>query len=196
MEEHMAHRMISDVELLDAALELFRTHGFDGVSLKQLSDATGLEKASLYYRYPGGKDEIVMAVAQGVTAWFQQNVFELLKGDTAPSKKIETVARNLRDFYQGGSKSCVTDVLSLPGGPDSLRNGLKGVMDEWVNSFAAVARESGLSLTLAKSRAVDAIVRIEGSLVLARVTGDRSAFEKALKSLAPSLTESASYAPR
>jgi TetR/AcrR family transcriptional regulator, lmrAB and yxaGH operons repressor len=196
MEGNMAHRTISDIELLSAALDLFRTHGFDGVSLKQLSDATGLEKASLYYRYPGGKDEIVLAVAQLVTAWFQQNVLEPLKADITPGKKIETVARNLREFYQAGSKSCVTDVLSLPGGPDSLRRGLKEAMEAWINSFAAVARESGLSPALAKSRACDAIIRIEGSLVLARVTGDNSAFERALRSLAPSLTENERYSPR
>src|ERR1700735_3597209 len=121
----MAHRSISDEDFLATALELFRTYGFEGVSVKLHTGATGLEKASLYYRYPGGKDEIVLAVAQLVTAWFQQNVLEPPKADITPGKKIETVARNLREFYQAGSKSCVTDVLSLPGGPDSLRRGLK-----------------------------------------------------------------------
>jgi TetR/AcrR family transcriptional repressor of lmrAB and yxaGH operons len=59
----MAHRLISDEDFLATALDLFRTYGFEGVSLKQLADATGLEKASLYYRFPGGKDAIAMAIA-------------------------------------------------------------------------------------------------------------------------------------
>ena len=44
----MAHRTISNELFLAIALDLFRTYGFEGVSLKQLADATGLEKASLY----------------------------------------------------------------------------------------------------------------------------------------------------
>jgi TetR/AcrR family transcriptional repressor of lmrAB and yxaGH operons len=48
----MAHRIVSDEVFLATVLDLFRTFGFEGVSLKRLADATGLEKASLYFRYP------------------------------------------------------------------------------------------------------------------------------------------------
>ena len=58
----------------------FRTYRFEGVSLKRLADATGLEKASLYYRYPGGKDAIAMAIARELMRWLQANVFDPLVG--------------------------------------------------------------------------------------------------------------------
>ena len=51
----MAHAKVSKDEVLDHALELFRTSGFEGVSLSDLSAATGLEKPSLYFRFPGGR---------------------------------------------------------------------------------------------------------------------------------------------
>jgi AcrR family transcriptional regulator len=50
----MAHAKVSKDEVLDHALELFRTFGFEGVSFSDLSAATGLEKPSLYFRFPGG----------------------------------------------------------------------------------------------------------------------------------------------
>ncbi|ADV84965.1 TetR/AcrR family transcriptional regulator [Terriglobus saanensis] len=186
----MANRIISDEDFLAAALELFRTYGFDGVSLKQLADATGLEKASLYYRYPGGKDEIVIAAAREVAKWFQENLIEPLKGGGSTRKRILATAERLREFYFGGSKACVTDVLSLPGGPDKLRTALKGVMEALIQSFTEVARESGLSPSLARSRAEEALVRIEGSLVVARVLRDTSPFERSLKALPELLTKS------
>ena len=102
---------------------------------------------------------------------------------------MEAVSNRLREFYLGGSKSCVTDVLSLPGGPDSLRAALKSVMEVWINAFGDIARESGLPPSLARSRAEEAIVRIEGSLILARVLGDTSAFERTLKLLPELLTK-------
>lgn len=184
----MAHRIVSDEDFYDKALDLFRTYGFDGVSLQKLAEATGLEKASLYYRYPGGKDEIALAVAQGVVNWFQANVFEPLTSDTPPRKRVAVVADNLRIFYSGGKKSCITDVLSLPGGSDALRAGLKGAMQSWIKAFADIARECGLSPSAAKARAEEAILRIEGSLVLARVLGDNTTFERTMKLLPDLLT--------
>jgi len=184
----MAHRIVSDEDFYDKALDLFRTYGFDGVSLQRLAEATGLEKASLYYRYPGGKDEIALAVAQGVVDWFQANVFTPLIGETAPRKRVVAVAENLRTFYAGGKKACITDVLSLPGGSDALRAGLKGAMQAWIKAFSDVARESGLSPAAAKARAEEAILRIEGSLVLARVLGDNATFERTIKLLPDLLT--------
>src|ERR1017187_5898404 len=112
----MAHRIVSDEVFLATALDLFRTYGFEGVSLKQLADATGLEKASLYYRYPGGKDSIAMAAAGEAVRWLQANVFDPLAGSGSPRKRVSFVADKLREFYAGGLKACVMDVLSIRGG--------------------------------------------------------------------------------
>ena len=184
----MAHRTISDEVFLATALELFRTYGFEGVSLKQLADATGLEKASLYYRYPGGKDEIAMAIAKDVVAWFQANVFEPLTGSGSTRKRVSFVSERLREFYSGGSKTCLMDVLSIPGRSKELQLALRAVMQAWVSAFAQVAKDSGVGIAAARSRAEEAIVRIEGSLVLARVLGDTTGFERVLKSLPDLLT--------
>jgi AcrR family transcriptional regulator len=184
----MAHRTITNEEFLATALDLFRTYGFEGVSLKQLADATRLEKASLYYRYPGGKEEIVMAVATEVLRWFQKNIFEPLTGAGPTRKRVAFVAERLREFYLGGTKPCVTDVLSIPGATEELKAALKGATQAWIAAFAATARESGLSPAQARSRAAEAVIRIEGSLVLSRVLGDTSAFESTLKLLPDLLT--------
>ncbi|WP_213805561.1 TetR/AcrR family transcriptional regulator [Granulicella sp. dw_53] len=184
----MAHRLISDEVFMATALDLFRSYGFEGVSLKRLADATGLEKASLYYRYPGGKDEIAMAVATDVVAWFQANVFEPLTGTGTTRKRISFVAERLREFYAGGSKACLTEILSIPGAPEELLLALRGAMQAWINAFTQIAKESGLSPAAARSKAEEAIVRIEGSLVVARVVGDTATFERTLKLLPDLLT--------
>jgi AcrR family transcriptional regulator len=184
----MAHRTISDEEFLATALDLFRTYGFEGVSLKQLADATRLEKASLYYRYPGGKEEIVMAVAGNVVAWFQANVFDPLAGSGSVRRRLAFVIERLREFYAGGAKPCITDVLSIPGASPALKAALKGAMQAWIHAFAEIAKESGLSPALARARAEEAVVRIEGALVVARVLADNAPFERVLKLLPELLT--------
>jgi hypothetical protein len=57
-----------------------------------------------------------------------------------------------------------------------------------MRAFSQVAKESGLGSAAARSRAEEAIVRIEGSLILARVLGDTAGFERVLKSLPDLLT--------
>jgi AcrR family transcriptional regulator len=187
-ENALANRTISDQQFLATALDLFRTYGFEGVSLQQLADATNLEKASLYYRYPGGKDEIVMAVAGDVVAWFQANVFAPLLGPGSPRKRVAFVTGRLRSFYQGGRKACITDVLSIPGGSAELKAALTSAMQAWISAFAGIAKDSGLPPALARARAEEAIVRIEGSLVVTRVLGKTAAFERALKLIPELLT--------
>ena len=184
----MARRIISNEDFLAISLDLFRTYGFEGVSLKKLADATGLEKASLYYRYPGGKEEIVMAVAKNVVSWLENNVFEPLAGTGPTRRRVAFVAERLREFYAGGTKACITDVLSIPGGSDELKSALKEAMQAWIAAFAEIAKESGLPPAAARSRAEEAIVRFEGSLVVSRVMGDSTPFERILKLLPELLT--------
>ncbi len=99
----MAHKTISDEEMVTKALELFRAYGFDGVSLKQLADSMGLEKASLYYRFPGGKDEIALTVVRAVDAMIREHVFKpLCATGMSPRRRVQLACEQLREFYAGG----------------------------------------------------------------------------------------------
>ena len=62
----MAHSSINDADLAEKALELFRQRGYEGISLNDLVVVSGLEKASLYYRFPGGKKDMVFVVVAHV----------------------------------------------------------------------------------------------------------------------------------
>lgn len=178
----MAHAKVTDENLIQALTDVFRTHGYEGASMSQISEATGLEKASLYHRFPGGKEDMVAAVVSRMIQWFQKQVFAPLEGPGKPAHKVSRVAQNLRDFYADGSKSCVLDTLSLPGGP-ALRAAVRQALKAWLQAFTGVAREAGASDAEARARAEQAIGEIEGSLVLARVLGDRKPFHRTIARL-------------
>jgi AcrR family transcriptional regulator len=184
----MAHSKVNEDVLAERALEVFRNYGYEGASLSRLAEAAGLEKASLYYRYPGGKKDMVMAVAERVGAWFSENVLEPLQEQGTPAERVKLVARRLRNFYGDGVRPCVLDTLSLTGGPEELKAALSDALQQWLAAFAAIARQSGLSRALAERRAQQALINIEGSLVLARVMGDPGVFLRALGGLEALLT--------
>ncbi|HET6205729.1 MAG TPA: TetR/AcrR family transcriptional regulator [Terracidiphilus sp.] len=184
----MAFSKVNDEELAGRALEVFRNFGYEGTSLNRLAEATGLEKASFYYRFPGGKRDIVLAVAAHVNRWFRENVLEPLAGTGTPRERVQFVARRLRTFYGDGSQPCVLDTLSLTGGPPELQAALDGALHAWLSAFTSVARESGLTRTAAERRAQRALVNIEGSLVLARVLKKPGLFLRELAGLPVLLT--------
>jgi AcrR family transcriptional regulator len=185
----MAHKTISDEEMMTRALELFRTYGFNGVSLKQLADSMGLEKASLYYRFPGGKDEIALATVRAVDSMIREHVFKpLYVGGTSARRRVQLACEQLREFYAGGKKSCTLDVMSIPGASEEVKEVLRGTLQGWLDAFTTVARDGGLTAAHARIRAEEAIVRIEGALVISRVFGENASFERALKQLPDFLT--------
>jgi TetR/AcrR family transcriptional regulator, lmrAB and yxaGH operons repressor len=186
----MAHSRVTDEELAETALELFRQQGYEGTSLNDLATATGLEKASLYYRFPGGKKDMALAAAARVGQWFEANIFAPLGEPGTPADRIRTVVRNLRLFYGDGAKPCVLDSLSLRGAPPELAAALADAYRAWLEAFASIAREGGLSRRRAEERARQALIQIEGSLILSRVTGNRKIFLAALDGLPHLLTRS------
>jgi TetR/AcrR family transcriptional repressor of lmrAB and yxaGH operons len=184
----MAHSRVNDSELAEKSLELFRQRGYEGTSLNDLASASGLEKASLYYRFPGGKKDIALAAAAHVGDWFENNIFAPLSKSGRPDERVKTVVRQLRIFYGDGAKPCVLDSLSLRGGPPELAAALSRAYEAWLEAFASVARESGMNRRLAEERARQALIQIEGSLILSRVTENRKIFLDVLSGLPDLLT--------
>lgn len=192
----MANSKLNNEELADRVLDVFRNYGYEGTSLSRLGEATGLEKASLYYRFPGGKKDIVLAVTERVGEWFAENVIKPLRQPGPPAQRVQLVAQSLRTFYGDGSRPCVLDTLSLVGAPEELKTALAASLAAWLAAFAAVARESGFNRAQAARRAQQALINIEGSLVLARVMKDPAVFLRALSGLSDLLTRPQPDKPR
>lgn len=177
-----------DDALLDALVEVFRDRGYEGASLSRISEATGLQRASLYHRFPGGKDEMVEAALRRVTERFGPLVVEPLTGDDPPAQRIRTMCANLSRFYDGGRKSCLLDTLSVGPPDDPLRPAVRASMARWQEAMERVARDAGLPAPTAKVRAEEALIRIEGALIVARVRGATRPFTRTLESLTELLT--------
>ena len=174
---------IAEPELLNRLTEVFRTHGYEGASLSKISQATGLQRASLYHRFPGGKAEMAEAVLKRADEWLEDHALRPLTESGPPERRLRQMARKLDEFYQGGRQSCLLDSLSFADEESALRDHQRASMEAWVESIAAVLRASGLPPRTAKERAEDAVIRIEGSLVMARATGDHMPFRRTLRNL-------------
>lgn len=178
---------LSDAQLFERLTEVFRRRGYDGASYADLMKATGLVKASLYHRFPGGKEEMVGALQSEVDRHFAGYVLAPALEEGDPKQRARQMARRLREFYDGGKAWCLLDTLTLADNRATLAHAKKS-MEFWVERFARVGRDAGFSAGVARKRAEEAVAEIEGGLVVARVLKNRRPFLRVLAGLAKKLT--------
>ena len=171
---------VSEQDLIEKLLGVFRVHGYDGASLSLLSEATGLKRASLYHRFPGGKDEMLQAVADHVDGWFGTRIFEPLAGPGTPPERVRAVVDSLAGFYCDGRLPCVLDTLSLGGDESPAKARIRASWEAFQQALAGPAKEAGCGEKEANRRAEDALIGLQGALILARVTGNPAPFRRVL----------------
>jgi len=162
--------------------DIFRQKGYDGASYSDLMKATGLVKASLYHRFPGGKAEMVDAILTEVDREFSEYVLKPAFEAGSPLDRARKIARRIRGFYKSGRQWCLLDTVTLADSP-STREHARRSMEFWIDAFARVGRDAGLGPAIARRRSQEAVAAIEGGLVVSRVMGDRGPFLRSLASL-------------
>lgn len=173
---------VPDDELFHRLAEVFRVAGFEGASLGALAEGAGLQRASLYHRFPGGKVQMAEAVMEWAKGVFT-NALEPMTDDPDVTVGVVESARRLSAIYADGLLPCMLDTLSLSGAPESIRAIAAELTAGWIDAMAAAAERGGATAADARLAAEEAFVRVEGSLVLARLRDDPTAFRRAIAEL-------------
>ena len=182
---------ITDDALLDGLVRVFQAYGYEGASVKLLAEATGLGRASLYHRFPGGKEEMALAALGRVDAVFGGYVLAPLGEAGEPAARVRRMSDRMLEFYDMGRKSCLLDTLSM-GGEEALQRSIKDSFAALHEALGRIAHEAGASPAAARKRAERAVIELQGALVWARASGDTEPFERVMKSLPYQLTVSGS----
>jgi AcrR family transcriptional regulator len=179
----MPAALLSKDDMLARLMTLFRQKGFDGASLADISAATGLGKSSLYHHFPNGKEEMAVQVLAYLEAQLEQALFEPLRGAGSPRKKLDRMLDAIDRFYEGGKRACLLERLCASVDAKRFRRPLGRAFATWIDAVEALAVEAGLPPPLARRRAEDMVVRIEGALIVAAGSGDPEVFARAMRDL-------------
>jgi TetR/AcrR family transcriptional regulator, lmrAB and yxaGH operons repressor len=177
----MAQVFKNKEKIVSTLLGEFRKSGFAGLSLSQISKSTGLGKASLYHYFPGGKDEMALAVMEMVRAWVESEIVGVLTSDGEAKERLLLVLKRLDEFYQSGSGACLLEIMGSSSSPSSVQAEIKETFATLIRGFHKLAMDCGKSSGEAKICAENIVVGIQGSLVLARALKDPSPFQRQLK---------------
>ncbi|MEL7425042.1 MAG: TetR/AcrR family transcriptional regulator [Bacteroidota bacterium] len=165
--------------MMQGLMRVLRNRGYDGASLKELAEATGLKKASLYHRFPGGKQEMAEAVLSHMHEWSNQHIHNLLQDKTYPAaERLEQVLQNVNRLYAGGDISCIFRALSTEFGLDLFGDQLERGMRAWIRAFNVLGEDFGFTAELSHRYALQTVVEIQGALVVGKCLAETSVFQR------------------
>ncbi len=168
-------------EVVRRLLGCFQKHGYDGASLAELSKATGLGKSSLYHYFPGGKQDMALAVLDEIDRWMSAHALGRLKGPGAPRQRLSRMVAALDGFYDSGRCACVLGNLTVGDSRRLFQRRLRAAFAAWIDALRDLAVEAGHPPAQARLWAQDLVLGIEGALVLARGLDDPAPFRHVLR---------------
>jgi len=170
-------------EVIQLLTAVFRKHGYTGATLSMLSEATGLVKASLYHYFPKGKQDMGLAVLEQVGAQFMREVIEPIDYNGDSHQQLKNMCQNLIGFYHDGRAACLLEVFSLGQAGELFHDIIASRIERLTEVITTLLQKAGFEDAEARERAIDAIVRVEGALVVARASANRWIFINTMKAL-------------
>jgi TetR/AcrR family transcriptional repressor of nem operon len=169
--------------ILEAAAQLYREHGVDGVGIGQLARSVGLTHGGFYGQFPGGKEQLV---AEAVSRAFEPNV----NGWNAMESLAEIVEGYVsQEHVDDMSHGCPIPLM----GADVARTGgsaratfTAGVRD----MLAALEKHAGdQPESVKQTRAAQQLASMVGAVLIARAVDDPALAAMMLQSVIEGCTE-------
>ncbi|MDC8004832.1 TetR/AcrR family transcriptional regulator [Aureisphaera galaxeae] len=180
----MRPQKVLDSDMIKGLTHVFRSKGYDGANLSELAEATNLKKASLYHRFPGGKQEMAKTVLTHIEKWVEVHVLNELKNEeVAPKKRLVQALYQIDSSYNGGKETCIFRALSLESGITLFQQQIEKGMQQWIDAFESFGMSIGLSKDKAHELSVQTLIDIQGSLVVAKGMNSPNVFKNALKKI-------------
>lgn len=158
--------------MIEAATTLFRRRGYEGVGVAELLAVSGAPRGSLYFHFPGGKEQIAIeavtragvAVRDGIRARgaITGSVEDYI--DTA----FDGWAQNLEaSDYENG---CIIALVGLEAASASpaLKKAADDAFTSWEVELQDMATSKGLDAGRGARFATAFICAVEGSIMMAR----------------------------
>lgn len=179
----MAREVHDRAEVIPLLAETFRELGYDGATMSRITERTGLGKGSLYHFFPGGKEEMAAAVLADIDGWFEEYVFTPLR-EAQPGVAIEGMWKAVDAYFDSGRRVCLVGAFALDETRDRFAGAVKTYFVRWITELAGALCRAGKSRSAAQAIAEDAVIGIQGAIVLSRSLGDVAIFRVAMERLA------------
>ncbi len=173
--------------IVTAAARLFETQGYAATGINQILRASGAPKGSLYYYFPGGKDELAVEAVQHVGLRVNAAIRAALDGAEDPGQAIcaytRGLAEALRDSSYERAGSIAAVALETAGSNPRLQGACSAVYRQWQDAFRERLSHGGYAAGSAERLAGFVVSSIEGALLLCRLRRSTAPIEDVAEDL-------------
>lgn len=172
----MVRRTDTRLRMLESAAELFQAQGYHATGLNQLVAASGAPKGSMYFHFPGGKEQLAAEAMQMSAQRLGEALREVAAAAPDPASALGAAVELLggalagSDYQRGCPLAPV--LLDAAGESEQIRQACEQGYASWRELIAEVLAEHGLSADRADTLATVALAAIEGGLLLAKASHD------------------------
>jgi TetR/AcrR family transcriptional repressor of lmrAB and yxaGH operons len=171
----MSKRTDTRERVLRAAATLFQAQGYHGTGLNQVLAEAAAPKGSLYFHFPGGKEQLA-AEAVDLTGGELCRLIEATLANAADlAGAVERVIDLLAQVLSGSdfTLGCPVAAVALEAGDNAwLRSACDKAYRSWIDVVARFLAGHGLAEEQARTLATVTVAAIEGALLLARTQRD------------------------
>jgi AcrR family transcriptional regulator len=179
----MARMVAERADAIAPLAEVFREHGYEGASLALIGKATGLGKGSLYHFFPNGKEEMVQAVLGEIGQWFEDAVYSPLRNQSDANGAIGAMLDSTDQYFRSGRRVCLVGALAVGNTRDLFAQAIRGYFVAWVDALQSALIRQGRDADQSRILAEEAVLAIQGAIVLSRAMDDPAVFQRAIDQL-------------
>lgn len=187
----------SDVRerMITAARRLFRQHGYLGTALSDVITESAAPRGSLYFHFPGGKEELATEVSLLHAADVVAHVNRAAGTTDTAAEFIAGFMRHFRDEIVASDyrEGCAVAPIVLECTPasTSLSDVARRGFGDLVAAVTARLEEKGLDRERARTLGSLAVTTMEGALILSRTLRSPEPFDAAITILSASAQDMA-----
>jgi TetR/AcrR family transcriptional regulator, lmrAB and yxaGH operons repressor len=157
---------------LAAAARLLRQQGYHGTALHDILAAGGSPRGSLYFHFPGGKEEIGEAALTIAGEAVRQAIAMAAETSESAEVFLTRVARGMasdleKSYYKEGCPIATT-ALETSAQSEALGNATRTAFQKWENEIKLGLMRFGMTNESAEEIATNVLSQLEGALLLAR----------------------------
>lgn len=185
--------------IVRAASQLMQRHGYDGTGIKQISVTASATPGSVYHFFPGGKQELAVAVIRSGEQEFIDELSAVMRAESDPAEALriftELLADGLRaSGWHSGCPVAATAIGASSRLPD-IQAAAAEALSHWHELVFERLKAAGIDEGEARELAHTVISTLEGAELAAQLSRSREPLDLAGKHLARLIEGSRRLAP-
>ncbi len=176
--------------MISAARRLFREHGYVGTALSDVVEESSAPRGSLYFHFPGGKEELATEVALVHAADAIAHINRAAGTTDSAAELLAAFIGRPRDELIASDyrQGCAVAPIVIETTPDSaqLTDTTRRGFQDLIATLAARLAEKDIPDNRARQLAINAVTAMEGALILSRVLRSPEPFDAAIASITAS----------